>query len=108
MRGLHQPALPLAAGTVIVESDARLRPTPGLRTVRVHPLPDTTGLAAHLHAWRGRLQGCALAGLSAHHETHLRHALAPLGVSRFAAPGELQSPDARWHNGGIDPLEALA
>jgi hypothetical protein len=30
-----------------------------------------------------------------------------LGLSRFAAPGELQSPDATWLNGGIDPLAAL-
>jgi hypothetical protein len=34
--------------------------------------------------------------------------LAALGISRCAAPGDLQSPDAAWHNGGIDPLEALA
>jgi hypothetical protein len=33
--------------------------------------------------------------------------LRELGISRCAAPGELQSPDATWHNGGIDPLEAL-
>ena len=34
--------------------------------------------------------------------------LRDLGISRCAAPGELQSPDAAWHNGGIDPLAALA
>jgi len=28
-------------------------------------------------------------------------------VSRLAPPGELQSPDARWHNGGRDLLELL-
>jgi hypothetical protein len=40
-------------------------------------------------------------------EHDLRHALTALGVSRFAPPGDLQTPDTRWHNGGIDPLEAL-
>ena len=29
------------------------------------------------------------------------------GVSRIAPPGALQSPDARWHNGGRDPLQAF-
>jgi len=111
LEGLHRPepapGLPLAAGTVVVDPDPTFRPTPGLRTVRVHPLPDPTALAAHLHPWRGRLQGCATAGLPDHHETYLRQALGALGVSRVAPPGELQSPGARWHNGGIDPLIAL-
>jgi hypothetical protein len=30
-----------------------------------------------------------------------------MGFSRYAAPGELQSPDATWNNGGIDPLDVL-
>jgi len=112
LEGLHRPDLgpdlPLAAGTVVVDPDPTFRTTPGLRTVRIHPLPDPTALPAHLHSWRGRLQGCALAGLPTHYDAHLRHALATLGVSRYAPPGELQSPGARWHNGGIDPLAALA
>ncbi|HEV7515901.1 MAG TPA: acyl-CoA reductase, partial [Thermoanaerobaculia bacterium] len=45
MRGLslhlpHPPYLPLAAGTVIVEPEPAFHPSPGLRTVRVHPLAD--------------------------------------------------------------------
>ena len=108
MRGLHQPALPLAAGTVIVESDARLRPTPGLRTVRGHPLPDLGRLPAVLAPWRGRLQGAAVVGLGSAEEATLAAALERLGVSRVAAPGELQAPDTRWHNGGVDPLRALS
>ena len=38
----------------------------------------------------------------------LAAALATLGVSRCAQPGELQSADATWHNGGHDPLVVLA
>jgi len=103
MRGLLQP-LPLAAGTVVIEPEAAFQPTPGLRTVRVHPVADLASLPAVLAPWAGRLQGAALAGDDAR---RLGPALAELGVSRLAPPGDLQSPDASWHNGGIDPLAAL-
>jgi hypothetical protein len=97
--------LPLRQGTVIVDPNPELRPSPGLRTVRVHPLEDLGRLPEILAPWRGRLQGAALAGEEA---WALEPELAGLGISRFAAPGELQSPDATWHNGGIDPLEAIS
>jgi hypothetical protein len=105
LRGLRRTALPLAAGTVLVEPEPALRPSPGLRTVRVHPLPDLDRLPDILAPWRGRLQGAAMSGAAA---WRLAPRLAELGISRCAAPGELQSPDASWHNGGIDPLLALA
>lgn len=101
----HAANTGLAAGTVVVDPDPTFRPTPGLRTVRVHPLPDLARLPDLLAPWRGRLQGAALAGEEAR---ALEPALRDLGLSRFARPGELQSPDAAWHNGGIDPLAALA
>jgi hypothetical protein len=110
LRGLRPAAprpalLPPAAGTVLLEPEPALRPSPGLRTVRVHPLSDLDRLPEILAPWRGRLQGAALAGPAA---WRLAPRLAELGISRCAPPGELQSPDAAWHNGGIDPLEALA
>ena len=112
MRALPRHELALDAGTVVVEPRPVFTPSPGLRTVRVHPLPSGDGwieeLARQLVPWRGRLQGVAFAGLGAQREAALRGALTPLGVSRFAAAGELQTPDARWHNGGIDPLARLA
>jgi hypothetical protein len=104
MRGLRPARLPLAAGTVLLEPDPAFRPSPGLRTVRIHPLPDLSRLPGLLTPWAGRLQGAALAGEDA---WKIAAGLEVLGISRCAAPGELQSPDARWHNGGIDPLEAL-
>jgi len=105
MRGLRPSRLPLGAGTVLVDPDPAFRPSPGLRTVRIHPFPDLERLLALLTPWRGRLQGAALAGEDA---WNLVPKLEELGISRCAAPGDLQSPDARWHNGGIDPLEALS
>lgn len=101
MRGLWVADLPVETGTVILESKPDFRPSPGLRTVRVHGLEALGELAAVLSGWAGRLQGVAWEGSEAR---GLEPALAALGVSRFASPGELQFPDARWHNGGIDPL----
>jgi len=95
----------------VVEPEPAFRATPGLRTVRIHPLPaPVTGdrLEQILAPWRGRLQGVALAGFGgAARVAELRRALERLGVSRIAPPGALQSPDARWHNGGVDPLRAF-
>ncbi|HVT18725.1 MAG TPA: acyl-CoA reductase [Thermoanaerobaculia bacterium] len=105
LRGLAMSELPVAEGTVIVEPEPAFRPSPGLRTVRVHPLAGLDGLPALLAPWGGRLQGAALAGEDA---WRLESSLLELGISRCARPGELQSPDASWHNGGVDPLLALA
>jgi hypothetical protein len=104
LRGLHRPDLPFAAGTVVVEPEPAFRPSPGLRAVRVHRLPALSDLLPHLSAWRGLLQGAALAGDSA---WALAEGLEDLGLSRLAAPGELQSAGALWHNGGRHPLTAL-
>lgn len=104
MRGLYRPELPLGAGTVIVEPQTAFRPVPGLRTVRIHPLARLERLPEILSPWAGRLQGAALAGNEA---WRLRAALEALGVSRCARPGELQHPDASWHNGGVHPFTAL-
>lgn len=106
LRGGLVGALPLAAGTVVLESSgAVLVPSPGVRTVRVYPLADLDELPAQLAGWQPLLQGAALAGPTA---WALTPTLAKLGVSRFALPGELQTPDASWHNGGHDPLVVLA
>lgn len=105
LRGLSAPGLALTEGTVLVEPDPRMRPTPGLRTVRIHPVAGLDDLPRTLAPWQGRLQGAAVAGrvpaeLSRQLETRL-------GISRTAPPGELQTPDALWHNGGIHPLRVF-
>ena len=104
MRGLRRSALPVLAGTVLVDPDPVFRPSPGLRTVRIHQLADLGRLPEVLAPWKGRLQGAALAGEDA---WRLVPALADLGISRCAAPGDLQSPDVTWHNGGLHPIRAL-
>jgi hypothetical protein len=105
LRGLEVAELPLAAGTVIVEPRPEFTPSPGLRTVRLHPVPGFAKAVEALAPWRDHLQGAALAGEEAWEQTA---ALEALGVSRIAPAGELQHADAGWRNGGIDPLELFA
>lgn len=104
VRGLPRPPLAPDAGTVVVEPRPELRASPGLRTVRIHPVPELARLAELLAGWAGRLQGVAVAGEDA---IALTPELGRLGVSRVVPPGELQAPDALWHNGGVHPLAAL-
>lgn len=105
MRGFRRAGLPILSGTVLVEPKAGFRPSPGLRTVRVHPVADLGRVPGILAPWHGKLQGAGLEGDDA---WRLVPALVTLGISRCARPGELQSPDVTWHNGGIHPLRALS
>ena len=97
--------LDLAAGTVLVERETSFRPVPGLRTVRVHGVTNLRDALSALAPWSGKLQGAVLAGPTA---DALAEYLPLLGFSRLTPPGELQSADAGWANGGIDSLEVLS
>jgi hypothetical protein len=103
MRGLLHLGQEPGRGTVIVDPDPRLRPSPGLRLVRIYPMADLDELPALLKPWQGRLQGAALAGRA----QQLAPRLAQLGVTRLADPGHLQDADATWKNGGLAPLAAF-
>ena len=95
LRGLTWYGDALDDGTVILENDTRISPSPGLRTVRIHPAADVP----RLDDWNGRLQGIAVAG---HMSATVRRAFEQAGVSRFASAGELQATDAAWRNDGVD------
>jgi hypothetical protein len=94
--------LPLDAGTVLISEPGqvadspRLEPLPGGRTVRVRSVRSLDEIEAALEPWRGAVQGAALAGDGA---WRLAATLEALGLTRFAAPGELQHADALWANG---------
>lgn len=104
MKGLDMPALTVDEGTVVVDPDPSLRPSPGLRTVRLHPLASLRDLPQILAPWKGRLQGAALAGDAA---WKLAPDLERLGIGRCADPGALQDVDTSWHNGGSSLLDLL-
>ena len=95
----------ISEGTVLVDPSATLTPSPGLRTVRIYPVENLRQAMERLRPWRGQVQGAVLAGPGA---WDLAPKLKGLGVSRLVKPGQLQTPDARWHNGGISPLDALS
>ena len=95
LRGLVSFGEELDTSTVIVENDARISPSPGLRTVRIHSVSELPPL----DDWNGRLQGIAIAG---HMPATVRRAFEKAGVSRFAPAGRLQTTEASWRNGGID------
>ena len=95
LRGLTWFGETLDTATVIVDPETRINPSPGLRTVRIHPVRANSPL----DDWNGRLQGIAVAG---HMPATVRRAFEQAGVSRFAPAGELQATDASWRNGSID------
>jgi hypothetical protein len=103
LRGAWVAPLPLRQGTVMVEPPGSpLLPSPGGRTVRIHPLARLEDAIALLRPWQGLLQGAALAGGA----EILGPALTALGVTRIAPPGELQQAGlAGWPNGGRPLLE---
>jgi hypothetical protein len=93
-----------AHGLVVVDPEPRLAPSPGGRTVRLHPVARLADVAGALAPWRGQLQGVGLGGTST---WPLVPALRELGASWLAEPGQLQCPDALWNNGDVDLLRRL-
>jgi acyl-CoA reductase-like NAD-dependent aldehyde dehydrogenase len=90
--------------TVILdEADRALRPSPLMRTVRVHPLHTVAELPALVQAVRPWLQTCGFAGRPADAE---RLALL-LGVSRICPLGRAQFPRLQWHHDGQAVLSRL-
>jgi hypothetical protein len=103
--GSSVAATPIETGTVLLDRRSLFLPTPGHRTVRIHPVGDLDTAIAILRPHGPRLQGAALAGDAAIARSD---DLRAFGLSYLCEPGRLQSPGASWPNGGIDLIEALA
>jgi len=85
--------------TVVLEDDARFRPAPLHRFLRVHPVPDREALLSALQPVARHLAAVAIAGFGtdgAGVTRELRH----LGASRVCRPGRLQSPPLGWNRDG--------
>jgi len=91
-----------AGGTVIHEDADAFRPTRGLRTVRVHSLPDPRALPELLRP--GQVECVGIAGVDA---AALVPALRERGVSRLCPIGRMQRPPLSWPRGQLPPLGAL-
>ena len=94
--------------TVLLDEDARPRPAPLGRFLRLQPVATATQLIDALEPFRGHLSNTALAGLNAEETTSLQRALADLGVSRFTSPGSLQTPPVDWPHDGMPLLLPMA
>jgi len=101
--GYSRPDLPVNAGTVIVDPRPELKPSPGLRTVRLRRI-DADSIEEPLRPWSGRIQGVSWAGPR---RPEIEAVFGDLGVSRIADAGELQQADALWRNGGVSLLDSL-
>ncbi len=98
------------AGTgwaVVCEADARHRPAPLHRFLRVHPVAGEAALCDALRPLGPHLAGVALAGFGSA-TPGVSTALADLGASRICPPGRLQAPPLDWHHDGQGVLLPLA
>jgi acyl-CoA reductase LuxC len=89
-------------GTVIYEEAAVFRPTPGLRTVRVHPVEAADRVAALLPP--ATIESVGIAGLDGR---ALAAGLRDRGVSRICPVGRMQRPRLTWPRGQHAPLGVL-
>jgi hypothetical protein len=96
-----------AAWTVVAEADARPRPAPLHRFVRVLPCATPDGVAAALAPYGRHLAAVGLAGFGAG-APGLGAALAAAGASRLCPLGAMQAPPLAWCHDGAGVLAPLA
>jgi Acyl-CoA reductase (LuxC) len=94
------------AWVVVCEADAAPRTAPLHRFVRVHPVADTSALAAALTPLARHLAAVGMAGFAA--PEPLVRLLGSLGASRVCPLGEMQAPPLAWHHDGRGVLAPLA
>lgn len=88
-----------AAGTVVVEPQAALRPSPLARTLRVAPVAGLEEVVALLAPARAVLEGCGLAASEARWDA-LAAQLRAAGVHLVSRLGTMQVPPLDWPQGG--------
>jgi hypothetical protein len=93
---------------VVLESDARARPAPLHRFLRLVPVPSLVALAEGLGALGAPLSNVAVAGFSPDERAQLADVLAAGGTSRITSPGLLQTPPIDWPRDGLPLLTPLA
>jgi len=91
---------------VVVEGDARFRPSPLHRFVRVHPVAELGGLVEALTPVKRHLASVGVGGF-ANQRSEMTDALRQLGVSRICPVGTMQAPPLSWchdNRGVLTPL----
>ena len=92
--------------TVVYDSSAHFRVSPGWRTVYVSAVADLDDFIRRMEPASGRLEACGIAG-PAFRVEQVTPALDRLGVSYVCAPGEMQKPPLEWRHGGGEFLLKL-
>jgi len=127
MRSASGPGLSFEGSdhSVILEVDARPRPAPLHRFLRLMPVHSPDALFAALAPFSGHLSNIAMAGfprgISADAPADSTHTistdplftvllaeLSRLGVSRFTRPGHMQTPPVDWPHDGMPVFTPLA
>jgi hypothetical protein len=96
--------------TVVAEADARSRPAPLHRFVRVHPIAGVPGLLEALTPVKRQLASVGVGGF-AERRSQMVAALSQLGVSRICPLGGMQAPPLSWchdNQGVLLPLARLS
>ena len=97
--------------TLVLEEDARPRPAPLHRFLRLHPVDTTDGLLEALRPFDGQLSSVALLGFDDRTDPGglpLAERLTQIGVSRVASPGTLQTPPIDWPRDGLPLFTPMA
>lgn len=101
--------------TVVLEADARPRPAPLHRFLRMMPVASPADLAAALRPFEGQLSTAAVAGLGdeggADRAGTVHELLLDSGISRITSPGGMQIPPVDWPHDGrpvFTPFARLA
>jgi hypothetical protein len=95
------------AWTVVAEADARPRPAPLHRFVRVLPAGDVGGVARALEPFAPHLAALGAEGFGAE-AAGLAERAAALGASRVCPLGRMQAPPLAWCHDGQGVLLPLA
>jgi hypothetical protein len=96
--------------TVVAEADARSRPAPLHRFVRVHPIAGVPRLLEALTPVKHQLASVGVGGFG-ERRSQMIAALSQLGVSRICPLGNMQAPPLSWchdNQGVLLPLARLS
>lgn len=94
--------------TVVLESNAKARPAPLHRFLRLMPVDSLEELDRALAPFRGQLSNVAVAGFSPDKTDELQRRIIRFGASRFTEPGRLQTPPVDWPHDGMPLLTPIA
>jgi hypothetical protein len=95
---------------VVAEADARSRPAPLHRFVRVHPIAGVPRLLEALTPVKHQLASVGVGGFG-ERRSQMIAALSQLGVSRICPLGNMQAPPLSWchdNQGVLLPLARLS